>query len=840
MRKAQKQGILEIINTLYEAHKFVKKYIDEKEIANAQAMMAECQNTAIDLGNIIERSEGEDFSTIKVIGNYCDFLYQVAQELDSKVDGNKIKKSLDTELNKIGNSVRNDIKVKLEIIFMPYKASMWDSLESVWKAADEDPNCDAYVVPIPYYDRNKDGSLGELHYEGREFPEYVPIVDYKSYSLEKRLPDAIYIHNPYDGTNLVTSVHPNFYSSELKKYTECLVYIPYYTTSGGMSEARKYCSAYYNADYIVTQSEKYSDFFDPRFSQQNKLLPFGSPKFDRVINICNNPPEPPIGWKEKMKDKKVYFYNTSIGGFLNNTYAFLLKMKYVFETFANSKNTCLIWRPHPLLETTLDSMRPQYKELYFALKDFFVKYNIGIYDTTPDVTKTIALSDAYIGDSMSSVVSLFGVAGKPIFILDNNITTLPEEDDWKGDTITFFNEKWLITPQNKLYYSPNKDYKFKYICSLSEYTKERYYSYCMDIGDNSYIIPIHAQEIIKVNENGIQKRIKFKRLTEHSWAFHHSIVAGKYIFLIPNNYLAIVRYNTENDEVAYFKENFEFFNTTKDGMKVIGGAAYQNGYIYISSPIDGKVLVIEPDSGKQKIIKLDVTNKFSCREMISDGVNLWFIPIWGGTIVSWNPNTNDIKEYSNLPSDFSCKHYLYKFDSMENFFSNISFQGDYVYLAPFWGNMFIKLNKNTGEIEKWNVPFEFLDEMKSGYYFSHIKSRFFYPEGNNSRTNKLFSFCDRKLYEIDFESNKCNEIKIEVDYNELKEDASGFGYGSEWLQYCCKENAFNSLQDFINEKIEINSFNREKQIEAYGKIAANYDGTCGNRVHEFIRNHLKV
>ena len=27
-------------------------------------------------------------------------------------------------------------------------------LESVWQAADSDPYCDAYVIPIPYYDKN--------------------------------------------------------------------------------------------------------------------------------------------------------------------------------------------------------------------------------------------------------------------------------------------------------------------------------------------------------------------------------------------------------------------------------------------------------------------------------------------------------------------------------------------------------------------------------------------------------------------------------------------------------------------------------------------------------------
>lgn len=37
---------------------------------------------------------------------------------------------------------------------------MWDNLESVWKTADEAPNCDAYVVSISYYNKSPDGSFG--------------------------------------------------------------------------------------------------------------------------------------------------------------------------------------------------------------------------------------------------------------------------------------------------------------------------------------------------------------------------------------------------------------------------------------------------------------------------------------------------------------------------------------------------------------------------------------------------------------------------------------------------------------------------------------------------------
>ena len=68
-------------------------------------------------------------------------------------------------------------------------------------------------------------------------------------------------------------------------------------------------------------------------------------------------------------------------------------------------------------------------------KKRFIEEDIGILDLTPAIENTIALSDVYIGDSGTSVTSLFGVAGKPLFIFNNNIHTLPEKDDWRGERI---------------------------------------------------------------------------------------------------------------------------------------------------------------------------------------------------------------------------------------------------------------------------------------------------------------------------------------------------------------------------------------------------------------------
>ena len=87
--------------------------------------------------------------------------------------------------------------------------------------------------------------------------------------------------------------------------------------------------------------------------------------------------------------------------------------------------------------------------------------------------------------------------------------------------------------------------------------------------------------------------------------------------------------------------------------------------------------------------------------------------------------------------------------------------------------------------------------------------------------------------------NNFKEIKVELDVKEVKENESGFSVSSEWLQYCCRENAFNSLTDFIDDKITGNAFNKEKQLESYKTITANIDGTCGKKVHEFICSKIK-
>lgn len=199
MRRAQKKQAEDFLQVLGQAHDEIKKSMECGDLPMALELLGQCQQGAIQLGTLIETTEGEGFVTVVILEEYCELVYQIFEQVsrEQEVDILSRYQQLCQLYNRIVDSVRLDIKVRLEAVFLPYKASMWDSLESVWQAADADPDCDAYVIPIPYYDKNSDGSFGQRHYEIRQYPKYVPVVRYEDYDFEKRRPDMIFIHNPY-------------------------------------------------------------------------------------------------------------------------------------------------------------------------------------------------------------------------------------------------------------------------------------------------------------------------------------------------------------------------------------------------------------------------------------------------------------------------------------------------------------------------------------------------------------------------------------------------------------------------------------------------------------------
>ncbi len=442
MRKEQKKQAEEFLTVLAEAHTEIKKHLQKKALSGARELLQQCQQGAIRLGSLIESIEGEECITVHYLEEYCETVYQIYEEItqNQSAESGSIYKRLHRKQLRVANSVKNDIPLHREIVFLPYKASMWDSLESIWRAADEDPDCDAYVIPIPYYDRNPDGTFREMHYEGDQYPQDVPVTRYEAYDFEKRRPDMIFIHNPYDDCNYVTSVPPFFYSRNLKQYTDCLVYIPYFIlgeiepdNEQAVKGMEHFCTApgVIHADKVVVQSEKMRQIYvdvltrsagkDTRKYWEEKILGIGSPKTDKVLNTKAEELDIPEEWKKILEKpdgnrKKVILYNTSVSALLHHDKRMLDKMQSVLQTFYESReDIALLWRPHPLIKATIESMRPQLWAEYEKIVENYREQCWGIYDDSAELDRALVISDAYYGDP-SSLVELCKSVGIPVMI----------------------------------------------------------------------------------------------------------------------------------------------------------------------------------------------------------------------------------------------------------------------------------------------------------------------------------------------------------------------------------------------------------------------------------------
>ena len=432
MRKFQKNQILDIMENIHTIHLRVKEKLGQKEYDTVQTALSDCQEAAIQPGEAIEQIAGEGTDVVSYLERYCERVYQISVERETVLP-QKAYKSLEENLIKAENALKSMTTEKVAV-FLPYKASMWDSLESVWRAADADSEWTSLVMPIPYFTKNKDGSPGEMQYEGADFPPYVPIVDWQQYALEGLQPDVIFIHNPYDQYNLVTTVHPYFYASRIRKYTDKLVYIPYFVHKNEVV-LEHYCilPGTLYANMVILQSEKVREQYIRYYSAalpelvkklgktaiKQKFQAFGSPKLDVEETKETLIPDK---WKPFLeKNIKVLFFNTHLSSVMKGkSEQFLKKLDWIFNYFQKRKDVVLLWRPHPLMLETAASMNPEAVEPYVQLVNRYREEQVGIYDDSKDLHRAINLSDAYYGDT-SSVVELFRHQGKPIMIMNHEV-----------------------------------------------------------------------------------------------------------------------------------------------------------------------------------------------------------------------------------------------------------------------------------------------------------------------------------------------------------------------------------------------------------------------------------
>lgn len=304
----------------------------------------------------------------------------------------------------IGQRIYNHIKSQfpkhtfIRIGFCPYNESMWDSMESVYDAAVADPECEATIIPLPFYSLDKNHKPWKI---SQHFTEHQ-----KNFPHKLNVQDVIVIHNFYDDGNLVTRV--SVYSDVLKAFCKKLVLIPYGYSNKGAEPQFVLHKGFLNADLIYCESAetatdiiRYLQPYCPNIAQ--KVFGYGSPKED----ARNKSYMFPLEWIEKSKNRTRVLYNTSLQTYLNDRQKLDEIEAHIAEWELDTEpHLCVLWRPHPLLFDTMVAFHPEDISRYNSLVNRFINIPHCIFDDSPYFHRAMQFADICISDK-SSVMGLF-------------------------------------------------------------------------------------------------------------------------------------------------------------------------------------------------------------------------------------------------------------------------------------------------------------------------------------------------------------------------------------------------------------------------------------------------
>ena len=811
-------------------------------------------------------------------GEIYDGLILVFQRLLSGETGKDTQEILalcEELLRHLATETAKEKKFKKELLFLPYKASMWDCLESVWMAANEDKeNCLAYVIPIPYCDRNPDGTAAQWHCERDEFPKYVPTLDWQSMDLKEWHPDVIFCHYPYDNFNTATSLDVNMYSFNLRPHTDLLVYVPYFVVGCRWPEVHTALSIYRYMDFMVVQQE-HMQIAPMRFSEikegeepylddflpKEKIVALGSPKIDRIY-YCEKHPDVPEEWLDAIGGRKVIFYNTSISGMLQQGDRFLNKMRYIFGTFQKHPEVALIWRPHPLMESCLQSMRPKLYDEYINLKNLYISEKIGIYDDTPDLEMTMAVSDAYLGESSSSVVSLFGYAGKPVFFSEDY--TLWQEPTMEEKAALQISAHIIDKDRKHSYFmAPHynrfcrMDWETGAIETLIDFgntpDSKRYGSFMRDEDDGKfYFSPDSAKTICIYDETtGERKDIPYDSPLEGG-NFGGILKFEHYLYFMPSRYQAMIRLDQHTGELTYYREFLkEILPTiTAEHMQLIGGIAwikYPN-LLYISALQSNKVMTFDMATGEYSWQEVGPEDTDCCgmvEESYGSGI-YWLFPWRTEKIRRWDTHTGEcqVLTMEDYPKNYQCQTDWWNFQDQYKFSGIIRLDG-YIYLTPCYGSMAMRLNMAERKLEEVDLGLPFgWEERKSNFFMRQSPLTSFggfwipgYRPWNEDLPCWAIQFSiDNRLYWYDFRTLSYKEIPCRLTEEQVKSwptpiDQTFERMGKDIPYATGEHRTCRSVSQYI-EYVASGIHDRDKQRKAWSELAKNIDGTCGEKVKE--------
>lgn len=402
--------------------------------------LSELQNNIVSFGTLTESVKGEDCNTVKLLEQYLEVIYKVAKYVQKFDEGISYEASAENKYAEcdeevkdtfasISEAIDSEIVNRRSVLFLPVKAKHFSSMRMAYEMETATPDTDVYVMPLPYYYKEYDGSFkDEMHIDTEEFIKAnIPVTDYSRFDLSLLCPEKIYINSAYDEYNMAVSVDTRFYARNVKKYTEKLIYIPYFKL---MEFDRANYPCWYNmqyyctvpgvvmADKVYVQSENTRKVYIDKLNEwvgDEKYTEIWEQKIDVYDESCEEHSEDEL--RDAGSEKTIVWF-VSAGSLAEFGDKYIEKAYRNLDVFALSKDKLkVLLISEPFLDEMIKNYSDELYKKWIGFIDEFNRSSIGEVMSQVEEKSVEALlkANAYYGDP-SYICKDFILMKKPVML----------------------------------------------------------------------------------------------------------------------------------------------------------------------------------------------------------------------------------------------------------------------------------------------------------------------------------------------------------------------------------------------------------------------------------------
>ncbi len=406
-RKSTEQKCYEITGLLFQVHDRIDKLVSAGETDSAVTLLNKCQTLAISLGTLMENRMRGSEDLVHWLEEYCELVYSVSESWSESS-----RKMLDDSIRSTEESIKAYyLNKKKEVLFIVTKAKWWHSLQPLYEYYASLPFTEVCVMPISYQITDKViGFNGEESNDRNLLPGGLKIVTDSEYDITKMCPDVIVTGYPYDGWGATMDVPERYYSENLRKHTDELIYSPCFETNIPVNENDKAVTstrymleqpAVLYSDTIVVKNAKIKECYVTTLTSISGHEDYWAGK----IRVMENLPAVgsdiesnlPLNWENMLSGRKVLLFGIDGAFLMENRSRAIDKFREAMETIKEaSGNIFCIFIPSEDIEGIADADPDLWQE-YKEFTDSLTGSHDVVIDLNHEVVKILDRISGYYG-----------------------------------------------------------------------------------------------------------------------------------------------------------------------------------------------------------------------------------------------------------------------------------------------------------------------------------------------------------------------------------------------------------------------------------------------------------